>query len=91
MLSKIQKKLELQIQLNNKWKKETITITDTFEKLISNLKKELQKLRKNNDELTLKLQKAENKIKEYKIFMELISKDVNTITKTIGQNTNEIR
>lgn len=91
MLSKIQKKLELQIQLNNKWKRETITITDTFEKLISNLKKELQKLRKNNDELTLKLQKAENKIKEYKIFMELISKDVNTITKTIGQNTNEIR
>lgn len=77
--------------MNNKWKKETITITDTFEKLISNLKKELQKLRKNNDELTLKLQKAENKIKEYKIFMELISKDVNTITKTIGQNTNEIR
>lgn len=91
ILAKLQNKLDLQTELNNKWKTESTVITDTFETLTLNLKRELQKSRKESDQLSRKLEKAENKIREYKIFLELISKDVNTITMMTNPNVSDIR
>lgn len=76
----MQLQIEKKNEINQKWRKEMKIITDNLEKVISNLKQEVQGLKKENKCLKEKLSKSDEKVKQYKTFLELISKDVNKIS-----------
>ncbi|XP_066247069.1 sodium channel and clathrin linker 1-like [Euwallacea similis] len=78
------RELQLQVkkknEINEKWRNETKVISDNLEKMVSNLRLEIQVLKKENKALKESVKKAENKSKQYKIFLDLISKDVAKIS-----------
>lgn len=71
---------EAKTEINRKWATETRIIKDSLEKLIADLKIEIDKLKKENKKLKEKLLECNNKVEQYKTFMDLISKDVNKIS-----------
>ncbi|KAJ8984432.1 hypothetical protein NQ317_012495 [Molorchus minor] len=67
-------------EINMKWISETKFITENFDKLVAELKAEIQNLKGENKILQEKLKDCGDKIVQYKIFVELVTKDVNRIS-----------
>ncbi|KAJ8927180.1 hypothetical protein NQ314_020456 [Rhamnusium bicolor] len=79
-IKELQAELESKTEFNKRWIKETKLITENLEKLISDLKIEIHRLRKENKNLREKLHECGNKIEQYKVFVQLVTKDVNKIS-----------
>lgn len=74
---KLQEHLEMQIELNNKWKSEVYEITEKLQRRLIELKTEITLSKKENTELKIKLGETESKLNEYKNALELLYVDVN--------------
>ncbi|CAG9762964.1 unnamed protein product [Ceutorhynchus assimilis] len=79
-IKQLQTQIEMKQDLHQKWRKETKIITDNLEKLVTHLKQEVQQFKKENKSLKEDFRKSEDKVRQYKTFLELISKDVNKIS-----------
>ncbi|KAJ8922688.1 hypothetical protein NQ315_007720 [Exocentrus adspersus] len=79
-IKQLQTEIDCKTEMNRKWVTETRNIKDSLEKLISELKVEINKLKKENKKLKEKLLECNKKIEQYKTFMDLISRDVNKIS-----------
>ncbi|XP_060530717.1 sodium channel and clathrin linker 1-like [Cylas formicarius] len=79
-IEELQSQISIKDQINKKWRTETKGIIDNLEKIITNLKTETHQVKRDNGKLKEKLKKSEEKINQYKVFLELISNDVNKIS-----------
>lgn len=75
----LKKQLEVQIELNNKWKYEVHEITDKLQKRLIQLKAEVSLLKKENKDLELKCRNSETKVNEYRVGLETLCIDVNNV------------
>ncbi|XP_018565268.1 uncharacterized protein PFB0765w-like [Anoplophora glabripennis] len=89
-IRQLQDEVDSKTEINRKWITETRIIKDNLEKLIADLKVEIQKLKRENKKLREKLLESHNKIEQYKTFMDLISKDVNKISSIAMESGNVI-
>lgn len=78
--------LDFKDQINKKWSTETKTIVQSLEKLVANLKKELNKSKKENKILKSDLYDERQKFEQYKGFLQIINNDVNKITQMAREN-----
>ncbi|XP_050299162.1 sodium channel and clathrin linker 1-like isoform X2 [Anthonomus grandis grandis] len=78
-INQLKSQLQKKNEINQKWKQEIKVVTHSLEKLVVNLKSELTVLKKENKGMQEKMQEYEDKLRRYKIFIELISKDVTKI------------
>lgn len=76
---KLREQLEMQIELNKKWKTEVPEIADKLQTRLIELKDEATSLRKENVELRQKLENTENKLQEYKNALELLYDDMTNV------------
>lgn len=75
-------------QINKKWSIETKTIVQSLENLVATLKKDLSKTKKENKRLRSELFGERKKFEQYKHFLELITNDVDKISKMVPENVN---
>lgn len=88
--AKLQQQLESKDQLNKKWSTESKAIVENFEKLVVQLKKELNKSKKENNKLNMQLEYEQKKFLQYKSFLEVITKDVDKISKKAEENVESL-
>lgn len=79
-IKELQTQIEKKNEIDRKWRDQSKIITDNLEKLVMNLKQETHALKKDNKNLKDCVKKAEDKVKQYRTFLELISKDVAKIS-----------
>lgn len=81
----MQRQMEKKNEINEKWRAESKIITENLEKMATHYKREVQAVKKLNKQLKEDLKKCEEKVKQYKTFLDLISKDVAKISHlTVG-------
>ncbi|KAL1490009.1 hypothetical protein ABEB36_013924 [Hypothenemus hampei] len=80
------KELQMQIdkknEINNQWRQESKLIITNLEKIISKLKHEFQIAKNDNKNLKENFKKSDAKTKQYRLFLDLISKDLTNITQS---------
>ncbi|KAH1019245.1 hypothetical protein HUJ04_009090 [Dendroctonus ponderosae] len=87
-IMELQRQVEKKNEINEKWRTESKIITENLEKMAAHLKREAQALKKSNKQLKQDLKKSEEKVKHYKTFLDLISKDVAKISHlTVGNSS----
>ncbi|XP_066150235.1 sodium channel and clathrin linker 1-like isoform X2 [Euwallacea fornicatus] len=79
-IRELQSQVKKKNEINEKWKNETKIINDNLEKMVSSSRLEIQGLKKENKTQKEIVKKTENKLKQYKLFLDLISKDVAKIS-----------
>lgn len=89
-LAELQKQLESKDQLNKKWSVESKAIVENLEKLIGSLKKELKKTKRENNKLKIQVEYEQNKFEQYKGFLQVVTKDVDKITKIAEDNAEKV-
>lgn len=75
----LRKQLEMQIELNNKWKSEVPEITDKLQNRLIELRNEATSLRDENAILKQKLDKTEIKLNEYKEALDSLYDDMRNV------------
>ncbi|XP_030766316.1 synaptonemal complex protein 1-like [Sitophilus oryzae] len=82
-INDLQAQMENKNEMRDKWKRETNIIVSNLEKLVGNLKDQIQTLKKENKSIKEKCTKLTNKINNYKKFIELISNDVSKLNTAV--------
>lgn len=83
---KLEADLEAKEQINKKWSTETKSIAESFEKMISHLKKKLTKANKTNETLTSDLETQKKKCEQYKKFVQILTEDAEKICQMASEN-----
>lgn len=87
MISQLQLQLDSKDKINKKWSVGTKAITENLEKLVSDLKYELRKVKKENTRLKYELRESQKKFEQYKTFLQVISQDVDKISYMTSKNS----
>ncbi|CAH0559965.1 unnamed protein product [Brassicogethes aeneus] len=79
-LDNLKLQMDLQRDVNEKWKTEYKNFTRSFEDVITKQKEEIKKLKKENKKLISKLKASNKEVTEYKSFLNVLSKDASNLT-----------